>query len=283
MRTAYQRLHSRVQAEAGGTAALGQLVTSAYRAAVDGGRSARADDFDPYAILGVEPRTPDDVVRGAFRRLVQLVHPDRGGTDELFRVVATSYDLVTDPLARVERETGVRYRPPPPPPPPGPFERRPAEDRRYEPAWRSWMTIGGGVAVLLAGGFVLAAFIVAMSNVKADGAVALVLIVTVGALVGARPAYAAIARGVAQLRARRIFASSEDLDDFLLERCLDAPVGRERDDVLYYAYRGWCIQRRRQVVSMRSFVEYLRSLGILYVNASAWDNGVLVGIRLRDD
>jgi hypothetical protein len=283
VRTAYRRLHRRVEPAAGGTLGLAHLVSVAYRSTLDGGRSARAADVDPYAVLGVRPETPPDEVRGAFRRLAQLVHPDRGGTDELFHIVDMSYDLVTDPLARAERRTGVKYRPPPRPPPPGPFHPRAAEDRRYEPVWRSWLAIGGGVGVLLFGATVLVAFLVAMSSVAAPQLAPLVLLMTFGAGMAARPAYAAIARGVTQLRTRHAFAASAELDSFLFERCLDAPVGRERDDILYYAYRNWCREHRCPTLSMRAFIEYLRSLGLLYVTASSWDAGVVVGVRLRDD
>ncbi len=34
---------------------------------------------DPYAVLGVRPSAPDAEVRAAYRRLVQLHHPDHNG------------------------------------------------------------------------------------------------------------------------------------------------------------------------------------------------------------
>lgn len=34
---------------------------------------------DPYAVLGVSPNAPDSEVRAAYRRLVQLHHPDHNG------------------------------------------------------------------------------------------------------------------------------------------------------------------------------------------------------------
>lgn len=283
VRTAYRRLHRQVHPDAGGTTGLTDFVTAAYRAVLDGGRSSRAGDVDPYEVLGVRPATPKDEVRGAFRRLARLVHPDRGGTDELFHLVDMSYDLVTDPLARAERRTGLRYRPPPPPPPPGPFEPRAPEDRRYEPPWRAWLTIGTGVAALVFGGVLLVAFMLAMARLEEQRLAPFLLLVAVGALMAARPAFGAIARGATQLRARHAFAAAADIDSFLFERCLDTPVGRERDDVLYFAYRGWCRDRRCAAISLRAFIEYLRSVGLLYVTASSWESGVVVGVSLRDD
>ena len=288
MRTAYRRLHDRVEPAAGGTAGLADLVTAAYRASLDGGHAVRSDPVDPYAVLGVVPGAPRDEVRGAFRRLARLVHPDRGGTDELFRILDMSYDLVTDPLARAARaaraqgRSGVRYRPPPPPPPPGPFRPRPPEERRYEPVWRSWTTIGGGFAILVFGAIPLGALVVAMDDLAGQAFVPLLLLMFFGVAVAARPVVGAIARAATRLRARHAFAAAAELDEFLVQRCLDAPVGRERDDVLYFAYREWCVARPCTAVSMIAFVEYLRSVGLLYVTSSSWDAGVLVGIRLRD-
>jgi hypothetical protein len=68
---------------------------------------------DPYAVLGVEPGVTDAELRAAYRRLVQLHHPDHnGGSVESaarFAAVQTAY---TDVLAR--RRTRAAAAAPPP-------------------------------------------------------------------------------------------------------------------------------------------------------------------------
>jgi hypothetical protein len=53
---------------------------------------------DPYQILGLKPDAPDDEVRAAYRRLVQLHHPDHnGGSPE----AARRFEEVQDAYARI--------------------------------------------------------------------------------------------------------------------------------------------------------------------------------------
>jgi len=55
---------------------------------------------DPYAVLGVAPDAPDAELRAAYRRLVQLHHPDHnGGSAES----ATRFEEVQEAYAEVRR------------------------------------------------------------------------------------------------------------------------------------------------------------------------------------
>jgi DnaJ-class molecular chaperone len=55
---------------------------------------------DPYGVLGVKPTASDDEVRTAYRRLVQLHHPDHnGGSAESAR----RFEEVQDAYAQVTR------------------------------------------------------------------------------------------------------------------------------------------------------------------------------------
>jgi len=70
---------------------------------------------DPYATLGVKPGASDDEVRAAYRRLVQLHHPDHnGGSADSAR----RFEEVQEAYARVrDLRAGMRPRPGPGPDP----------------------------------------------------------------------------------------------------------------------------------------------------------------------
>ncbi len=44
------------------------------------------------AILGLKPPASPEAIRGRFRELAQLIHPDHGGDEKLFIVVKAAYD-----------------------------------------------------------------------------------------------------------------------------------------------------------------------------------------------
>ncbi len=56
--------------------------------------------FDPYFILGIDRLATPQAVKTAYRRKVQLVHPDRGGDPEDFILVVRAFDLLSDPDSR---------------------------------------------------------------------------------------------------------------------------------------------------------------------------------------
>src|SRR2546423_11637630 len=74
---------------------------------------------DPFVVLGVERSAPDAEVRTAYRRLVQLHHPDHnGGSAESTR----RFEEVQEAYAQIRRLRAAGGQPPPdapPPPPPG--------------------------------------------------------------------------------------------------------------------------------------------------------------------
>jgi curved DNA-binding protein CbpA len=62
---------------------------------------------DPYQVLGVDPAAPDADVRAAYRRLVQLHHPDHNGgspdSAQRFEEVQDAYARVRELRARASR------------------------------------------------------------------------------------------------------------------------------------------------------------------------------------
>lgn len=55
---------------------------------------------NPYEILGVEPTSPDHIIKAAYRKWCMTLHPDRGGSEEQFKLVNWAYDLLKDPQRR---------------------------------------------------------------------------------------------------------------------------------------------------------------------------------------
>jgi len=58
-------------------------------------------DFDPFAVLGVSPDDPPDVVKAAWRQAVKEHHPDAaGGSDERIKRINVAYEWLRDPTLR---------------------------------------------------------------------------------------------------------------------------------------------------------------------------------------
>jgi curved DNA-binding protein CbpA len=70
---------------------------------------------DPYVVLGVRADASDEEIRSAYRRLVQLHHPDHnnGSADSERR-----FEEVQDAYAQIRRLRAGKAQPPPPPPTP---------------------------------------------------------------------------------------------------------------------------------------------------------------------
>lgn len=64
--------------------------------------------FDPYLILEVGRAAPAAEIKLAYRRKVQVAHPDRGGDPADFMLVVKAFGLLSDPDARrLFDETGI--------------------------------------------------------------------------------------------------------------------------------------------------------------------------------
>jgi DnaJ-class molecular chaperone len=60
-----------------------------------------------YEILSVAPDASAEEVRAAFHRASKEVHPDTGGSDELFCRVKDAYDVLSDPGRRAEYDRSL--------------------------------------------------------------------------------------------------------------------------------------------------------------------------------
>jgi hypothetical protein len=63
---------------------------------------------DPHAILGVAPGASLHEIREAYRRKAKQHHPDHGGEEWAFRILAQSYEVLS--TARVVRATETEFR-----------------------------------------------------------------------------------------------------------------------------------------------------------------------------
>jgi hypothetical protein len=282
VRSAQRRLRALVGRGGGGSDALEALVDAAADVVLAGADPARlGEGLDPRRLLGGGPEATREAIAQAYRRTAQVTHPDRGGTDELFRLVeAARRDLLEPRRSRRRPGEGARWRPPPPPPPRGPYRAPPPEERHVVPTWRALRDLGFFAAVLGAGGLVVTGAFLLGSR----AGVGALVVFGVALLVRApfvRPAVDGALRAVIVLAGTRVRVPEEVAPERFLEAtCLDAPVGRVPEDVLYGAYVGWCGDGRGRPVAPWVFVERLRTLGLLLVKPSSWDPGLWVGITL---
>lgn len=254
------------------------MVDAAARALL-AGRTTVTDAVDPHRLLGVSTSASEGDVRAAYLRIARVVHPDAGGTDELFRIVAAAHDTLTGaPDWATPASHRFTSEPPPPPPPPGPW-RPPAEARPRPRGARLWLGLAMHAGVVGGAAVFLVVFGRALSGIAA---VALSLVLGIGVAVLLRGTAVALVRTAIELAGTRLRVRPDsDPIEFLMDACLDAPVGREREDVLYDSYLRWCAVRRSRAIARWVFVERLRSVGLLFVKASAWQTGTWVGVRLR--
>lgn len=285
VRAAHRRLRRAVDPSVGGTAELVRLVDEA--AALLGGTAAGARGLlvppEPDRILGVGRGASADAVQAAYRRVSRTVHPDRGGTDELFRVVeAARRSLLAPPATARQRPAPPRWQPPPPPRPRGPYRAPPPEERHEVPTWRAVRDLGWYGSILAAAtGALVAAFSLGPGpGIFVTAAVIVSLVLRVPVL---QPAVEGALRAAIVLLGARVRIAEEVAPERFLEAsCLDAPVGRSGEEELYTAYVRWCASRGTdQPVAPWVFVERLRTLGLLLVKPSAWEKGLWVGITLR--
>ena len=93
-------------------------------------RVLKANRTDFYDILGVDPKTNMIGIRGRYRELALLIHPDRfSGSDEAFKLVQGAYDILKDEATRARYDSRA--------PPPKASSRAPppkASSRRKRPA-----------------------------------------------------------------------------------------------------------------------------------------------------
>jgi len=69
------------------------------------------EDIDPYDILGVDRSCSDDDVKNAYRRLARKHHPDKGGSDVMFRRIQAAFESIKDEESRARHAGGGGFNP----------------------------------------------------------------------------------------------------------------------------------------------------------------------------
>ena len=64
---------------------------------------------DLYQILGVPPTADSQAIKTAYRTAAKILHPDRGGDPEAFRLLKLAHDVLTDPIRRAQYDTSGEY------------------------------------------------------------------------------------------------------------------------------------------------------------------------------
>ena len=70
------------------------LLRRAASKGVRGHPAPRLDESEARAVLGVGVNANADAIRAAHRRLVQAVHPDKGGSADLTRRINAARDVL---------------------------------------------------------------------------------------------------------------------------------------------------------------------------------------------
>lgn len=62
--------------------------------------------MDYYKILGLSRGASDEDIKKAYRTLAMKHHPDRGGSEEQFKDIATAYEVLSDPVKKQRVDMG---------------------------------------------------------------------------------------------------------------------------------------------------------------------------------
>jgi len=67
--------------------------------------------MNPYTELDVPVDASPEVIKQRYRTLAQMHHPDKGGDEEMFKLIKEAYEILSDPVRRkqydITGETGT--------------------------------------------------------------------------------------------------------------------------------------------------------------------------------
>lgn len=56
--------------------------------------------MNPFTILGVSLDSTPEEIKIKYKQLANIHHPDKGGDEELFKLINLAYEILTDPIKR---------------------------------------------------------------------------------------------------------------------------------------------------------------------------------------
>jgi hypothetical protein len=67
----------------------------------------RIPDVNYYEILELPRTASQDEVKAAYKKMASVVHPDKGGSAMLFRLVKEAYEVLSDPIKRKQHDSDL--------------------------------------------------------------------------------------------------------------------------------------------------------------------------------
>lgn len=64
-------------------------------------------DLNYYEILEISRTATQDEVKAAYKKMASVVHPDKGGSAMLFRLVQEAYQVLSDPVKRKQHDSDL--------------------------------------------------------------------------------------------------------------------------------------------------------------------------------
>src|SRR5947209_1238675 len=89
--------------------------------------------IDPHVVLGIAPGSTLQEIRDAYRQLAKKYHPDTGGAEWSFRVLAQSYEFLSRERVEQASRNEANGRSAPPRPEPAPRQSRNGASRNGTP------------------------------------------------------------------------------------------------------------------------------------------------------
>ena len=66
------------------------------------------EEINLYDVLGVDKNASLQTIKNAYRKLVPVCHPDRGGDPELFKLITNAFNMLSNSNSRSEYDELIK-------------------------------------------------------------------------------------------------------------------------------------------------------------------------------